>query len=38
MGSAYGKTGAGFIRVNIGCPKKYVIDFVDRLAKAISER
>lgn len=38
MGSAYGKTGAGFIRVNIGCPKKYVIDFVDRLAKAISKR
>lgn len=37
MGNMYGKAGKGFIRINIGCPRRFVVDAVDRLAKAISE-
>lgn len=37
MGNMYGDAGKGFIRINIGCPRRYVIDAVDRIAKAVSE-
>ena len=29
--------GDGYLRFNIGCPRRYVIDAVERLAKAINE-
>ena len=38
MGLRYGDSAANHIRVNIGCPRRYVEDFVDRLAKAVNER
>lgn len=38
MGARYGKAGEGFIRVNIGCPRRYVKQFADILSKAINER
>ncbi len=37
MGNMYGELGKGFIRINIGCPRRYVIDAVERLAKAVNE-
>ncbi len=37
MGRSYGKAGSGFIRINIGCPRRYVIDAVERLAAAINQ-
>ena len=36
-GTMYGKAGSGFIRINIGCPRRYVVDAVERIAKAINE-
>ena len=38
MGYVYGDGGKTFVRVDIGCPKRYVTQFVDRLADAISKR
>ena len=37
MGRIYGTGGAGFVRVNIGCPRRYVEKFVNRLAEAIGK-
>ncbi len=37
MGNMYGEAGKGFIRINIGCPRRYVVEAVDRLAKAVKE-
>lgn len=37
MGNMYGEAGKGCIRVNIGCPRRYVVDAVERLAKAVSQ-
>ena len=37
MGTMYGVAGSGFVRVNIGCPRRYVVDAVERIAKAINE-
>lgn len=37
MGSMYGEAGKGFVRVNIGCPRRYVVGMVERLAKAVNE-
>ena len=37
MGTMYGEAGKGFVRVNIGCPRRYVVDAVERIAKAIEE-
>ena len=37
MGNMYGESGKGFVRINIGCPRRYVIDAVERLAKAVNE-
>ena len=37
MGRVYGTGGNGFVRVNIGCPRRYVERFFDRLAAAIAE-
>lgn len=36
MGRSYGEAGRGFVRVNIGCPRRYVEHFVDALARAIN--
>ena len=36
-GTMYGKAGSGFIRINIGCPRRYVVDAVERIAKAVNE-
>ncbi len=36
MGAVYGGDSSGFIRVNIGCPRRYVEAFVDKLAEALS--
>lgn len=35
MGRMYGSGGSGFVRVNLGCPRRYVERFVDRLAAAV---
>lgn len=35
MGVTYGNSGSGFVRVNIGCPRRYIKAFVGRLAEAI---
>ncbi len=37
MGNMYGEAGKGFVRINIGCPRRFVVDAVDRIAKAINE-
>ncbi len=37
MGNMYGEGGKGFIRINIACPRRYVIDAVERLASAVNE-
>ena len=37
MGTMYGEAGSGFVRINIGCPRRYVVEAVERLAKAINE-
>lgn len=37
MGSVYGTGGSGFVRVNLGCPRRYVEKFVDQLAAAIEK-
>ncbi len=37
MGNMYGEGGKGFIRINIGCPRRYITEAVERLAKAINE-
>lgn len=38
MGDMFGTGGSGFIRVNIGCPRRYVKEFVDIVKKAIEAR
>lgn len=38
MGYTYGEEGKSFVRVNIGCPRRYVEDFVNRLEKAIKSK
>lgn len=35
MGNMYGEAGKGFVRINIGCPRRFVADAVERIAKAI---
>ena len=37
MGNMYGDAGKGCVRINIGCPRRYVVDAVERLAKAVNE-
>ena len=37
MGHIYGKEGRGFVRVNLACPRRYVVKFVDQLAAAIEK-
>lgn len=37
MGCVYGTGGSGFVRVNLGCPRRYVEKFVNRLAEAIGK-
>jgi len=37
MGTMYGKAGSGFIRINIACPRRYVVDAIERIAKAVKE-
>jgi len=37
MGYTFGESGDGFIRVNIGCPRRYVKEFVD-VIKAAAEK
>ncbi|MGN1001986.1 MAG: MalY/PatB family protein, partial [Oscillospiraceae bacterium] len=37
MGVTYGAAGSGFVRVNIGCPRRYVRAFVERLARVVDE-
>lgn len=36
-GAQYGKSGESFIRMNIACPKKILLDGLDRLKKGIEE-
>lgn len=36
-GAQYGKSGESFIRMNIACPKKMLLDGLDRLKKGIEE-
>lgn len=37
-GAMYGSGGEGFVRLNIGCPRRYIDLAVDRLAAAIERR
>ena len=37
MGTMYGKAGSGFIRINIACPRRYVVDAIERIVKAVKE-
>jgi cystathionine beta-lyase len=37
-GHIFGTGGAGFMRMNIGCPRSYVEEALDRLRKAVSAR
>ena len=37
MGNIYGSGGSGFVRVNLGCPSRYLEKFVDQLAAAIEK-
>ena len=37
MGTMYGKAGSGCVRINIACPRRYVVDAVERIAKAVNE-
>jgi cystathionine beta-lyase len=36
-GSVFGKQGAGFLRVNLGCPRSILEDALERFAKAVRE-
>lgn len=36
-GHVYGETGKGFLRINVGCPKKYVEEAVVRLYKSLED-
>lgn len=38
MGRVYGSGGSGFVRVNLGCPRRYVEKFVNRLSAAVQDR
>ncbi|MDO4483639.1 MAG: MalY/PatB family protein [Clostridia bacterium] len=36
-GSIFGREGAGFVRINIGCPRRYIREGILRLKKALEE-
>lgn len=35
-GASYGTGGAGFVRLNIGCPRSVVEEALDRIARAVA--
>ncbi len=37
-GAAFGEAGAGFVRVNLGCPRSTLLDALDRVRNAVSSR
>ena len=37
-GKAFGRGGAGFVRLNFGCPRSVLTDALDRMRRALAER
>lgn len=37
-GSAFGPAGAGFVRLNFGCPRSLLLEGLDRMSRAIADR
>ena len=36
-GSAFGESGAGYLRMNIGCPRSLITEALERIKKALAE-